>query len=151
MAARVAAAMIMDFLSMEFPFPTISERIIGHPRRTLQTAVHMLPKYLARASIGAFILILRHRGFKIVLGGVQGREFGRTVFVTFAVGHAPSVMAQRAGNVALGRIVVLERVPAFVGVASCRVATQRQENSASHGGRPNTHCKPPNVAGERAF
>src|SRR5580704_2291514 len=134
MTARVAAAMIMNFLSMEFPFPTISERIIGHPRRTLQTAVHMLPKYLARASIGAFILILRHRGFKIVLRGMQRREFGSAVVVTFAVGHAPSVMAQRAGNVAPGRIVVVQSVPAFVGVASCYVAAQRQENSTSHGG-----------------
>ena len=60
-------------------------------------------------------------------------------------------MAQRAGNVALGRIVVVERIPAFVGIASCRVAAQRQENSASHGGRPNTQFKPPHVAGERAF
>jgi len=59
-------------------------------------------------------------------------------------------MAQRTGNVALGRIVVVERIPAFVGVASCDVAAERQKNSASHGGCPNTHFKSPHFAGERA-
>src|SRR5271154_2250726 len=80
----------------------------------------------SRASIRAIALILRHRGFKIVLGGMQRREFRRTVVVTFAVGHASSVLAQRTGNVALGRFVVLQGFPAFVGVAPRHVATKRQ-------------------------
>src|SRR6202011_484334 len=103
-----------------------------------------------RASIRAFILILRHRGLEIVPGGMQRREFVSAVIVTFAVGHAPSILAQRTGNVALGRFEVFLGVSAFVGLASCHMATQRQENSASHDGRPNTHSKPPSFAGGRA-
>jgi hypothetical protein len=95
-----------------------------------------------RASIRAFILIFRHRGFEIVLGGMQRREFGSAVIVTFAVGHAPSVLAQRTGNVAPGRIVMVERIAAFVGIASRPAAAQRQDNSANDGSRPNRHFRP---------
>src|ERR1700730_18779056 len=81
---------------------------------------------------------------------MQRRELVSAVIVTFAVGHAPSILAQRTGNVALGRFEVFLGVSAFVGLASCHMATQRQENSASHDGRPNTHSKPPSFAGGRA-
>lgn len=95
------------------------------------------------ASIRAIVLILRHRRFKIVLGGMQLREFRRAIIAAFAVGHAASVLTQRTGNVAPGRIVVVERISAFIGVASRCAAAQHQENAASHDSRRNAHFRPP--------